>query len=231
MTGSVAHVLIAALLFVGGHFVLSSEPVRSSLVARLGPWPFRGLYSLVALATFAWLIWAYARAPYVALWPPTMGLRLITLIIMPLALFLIIAGYAVTNPTVVGQEPSLAAETPAPGILAITRHPAMWGIALWALSHIPPNGDAASLVLFASFAVLALGGAAHIDRRRAHDYPEQWPRFTAVTSYWPFAAIIQGRNSFKPSDIGWLPVVLALILFVVLLALHRWLLGVSPLPL
>lgn len=231
MTGSVAHVLMAALLFVGGHFLLSSERVRSPLVARLGPWPFRAFYSLVALATFAWLIWAYADAPYVGLWAPTIGLRWITFTIMPLALFLVVAGAAVSNPTVVGQEPSLAAENPAPGILAITRHPAMWGIALWALSHIPPNGDAASLVLFGSFAVLALGGAAHIDRRRGRDYPEQWPRFTAVTSYLPFAAIIQGRNALRLSDIGWLPVVLALVVFVVLLALHRWLLGVSPLPL
>ncbi|MDX1488400.1 MAG: NnrU family protein [Acidiferrobacterales bacterium] len=231
MTGSVTHVLMAALLFVGGHFALASQPIRSPLVARLGPWPFRGLYSLVALITIVWLIWAYARAPYVALWPPAIGLRWITFIVMPLAILLIIAGYAVSNPTVVGQEPLLAAENPAPGILAVTRHPVMWGIALWALSHIPPNGDAASLVLFASIAVLALGGAAHIDRRRAHDYPDQWPRFTAVTSYMPFAAVIQGRNTIKLSELGWLPVVLALIVFIVLLALHRWLIGVSPLPL
>lgn len=230
MTGSVAHVLMAALLFVGSHFVLSSQAVRSPLVARLGPWPFRALYSLVAVVAFVWLIWAYASAPYVALWSPAIGLRWITFIVMPLALFLIVAGYAVSNPTVVGQEPALAAENPAPGILAITRHPAMWGITLWALSHIPPNGDAASLVLFASIAVLALGGAAHIDRRRGQDYPEQWRRFTALTSYLPFAAVIQGRNTLRPSDIGWLPVVLALVVFVVLLALHRWLLGVSPLP-
>ena len=46
----------------------------------------------------------------------------------------------------------------------------------------------------------------------------------------PFAAIIQGRNTIKSSEIGWLPVVLAFVVFVVLLALHRWLLGVSPLP-
>ena len=230
MTGSVAHVLMAALLFVGGHFVLSSQNVRAPLVARLGAWPFRALYSLVALITFVWLIWAYARAPYVALWSPAIGLRWITFVVMPLALFLIVAGYAVSNPTVVGQEPSLAAQNPAPAILAITRHPVMWGIALWALSHIPPNGDAASLVLFTSFAVLALGGAAHIDRRRGQDYPGQWQRFTAMTSYLPFAAIIQGRNTIKSSEIGWLPVVLALVVFVVLLALHRWLLGVSPLP-
>ncbi len=222
---------MAALLFVGGHFLLSSQNVRAPLVARVGPWLFRGLYSLVALVTFVWLIWAYARAPYVALWSPAIGLRWVTFVVMPLALFLVVAGSAASNPTVVGQEPSLAAENPAPGILAITRHPVMWGIALWALSHIPPNGDAASLVLFASFAVLALAGAAHIDRRRAHDYPDQWPRFTAVTSYLPFAAIVQGRNTFKPGEIGWLPVVLALIVFVVLLALHQWLLGVSPLPL
>lgn len=230
MTGSVTHVLIAALLFTGSHFVLSSQPIRSPLVARLGQWPFLGLYSLLALAAFAWLVWAYARAPYVALWPTTIAARWVPFIAMPAAMILLIAGYGVRNPTIVGQAGALATENPAPGILKITRHPVMWGIALWALSHIPPNGDAASLVLFASFAVLALGGAAHIDRRRRREYPDQWQRFAAATSYLPFAAVIGGRSPFRLGDIGWMPVIVALIVFVVLLALHRWLFGVSPLP-
>jgi len=34
----------------------------------------------------------------------------------------------------------------------------MWGFILWAEAHIPPNGDAAGLMLFDSFLALALYG-------------------------------------------------------------------------
>lgn len=231
MTGSVTHVFIAALLFVGGHFVLSSRPLRQALSTRLGERPFLAIYALVALATFAWLLLAYARAPYVGLWSPSAWSRWIPFCIMPFAMILLVSGYLVRNPTVVGQERHLATADAAPGILKITRHPAMWAMTLWGLSHILANGDAASLVLFASIIVLALGGAAHIDRRRRAAYPQEWQRFAAVTSYVPFAAIAAGRNSVMLRDIGWSGPVVGLIVFVVFLFAHRWLIGVPAWPL
>ena len=61
MSGSLSALALAALIFVGGHFVLSSAPVRGALIARLGRVPFTGLYAVFAAATFTWLIVAYAR--------------------------------------------------------------------------------------------------------------------------------------------------------------------------
>lgn len=40
------------LMFGGTHILSSSIPVRSFFIARFGRMPFRGLYSLVAFATF-----------------------------------------------------------------------------------------------------------------------------------------------------------------------------------
>ena len=34
------------------------------------------------------------------------------------------------------------------GVLRITRNPVMWGIGLWAVAHMVPNGDWASLLFF-----------------------------------------------------------------------------------
>jgi len=48
----------------------------------------------------------------------------------------------------------------------ITRHPFLWGIALWALVHLIINGDLASLILFGSLLLLAVGGTLAIDARR-----------------------------------------------------------------
>ena len=53
-----ASLIAACVAFVGSHFLLS-HPLRAPLVARLGTGPFMGLYSLVALASFAWLVVAY----------------------------------------------------------------------------------------------------------------------------------------------------------------------------
>lgn len=184
----------ATLAFVGGHFLLSSPKLRGPLAGALGETAFAGLYSVLAIAAFAWMLLSYGKAPHVELWPPLPVLRFIPLSVMPIAILLVIGGYSQRNPTAVMQPVSMTGRDPAPGILTITRHPVMWGIALWAISHIPPNGDAASLILFGGLAVLALGGTAAIDaKRRARD-PEAFARLEAVTSNVPFAAIREGRT-------------------------------------
>jgi uncharacterized membrane protein len=51
-----------------------------------------------------------------------------------------------------------------------------------------------------------------------------------VTSNVPFIAIIEGRNSLRVGELGWWPVVLALVVYGLFLYLHQTLFGVSPLP-
>ena len=52
---------LACATFVGTHFLMS-HPLRVPLVKNLGEKGFAGLYSLVALLTFGWMIWAYPAA-------------------------------------------------------------------------------------------------------------------------------------------------------------------------
>ena len=52
--------LIATAAFVGTHFI-SSTPLRAALVKAMGEWPYRGLYSVIALVTLVWMGWAYAQ--------------------------------------------------------------------------------------------------------------------------------------------------------------------------
>src|SRR5262249_39128244 len=73
------------------------------------------------------------------------------------------------------------------------------GVALWALVHLIVNGDLASLILFGSLLVLALGGTAAIDAKRRRSFGEQWMQFAAVTSNVPFAAIVAGKNRLGPA--------------------------------
>jgi len=220
----------ATAVFVGAHFVMSSSRLRAPLRARFGELGFLGIYTLVALSAFAWMIVAYAARPHVVLWNASPGLFYVPLLVMPFALYLIVGGYLVPNPMKLGEIRAFDDPEPVRGVVKITRHPAMWGIALWAISHMLCNGDLASQILFGGMLVLALGGARHIDHRRRHEYPERFARYAALTSFVPFGAMASGRAAFTSADIRWLPAGLALAGYIGLLALHQTLIGAAPWP-
>jgi uncharacterized membrane protein len=50
------------------------------------------------------------------------------------------------------------------------------------------------------------------------------------SGYVPFVAILQGRNSLKIGELGWWPLVLALIVYGLFLYFHKILFGGSPWP-
>jgi uncharacterized membrane protein len=86
-------------------------------------------------------------------------------------------------------------------MLRITRHPFLWGVAIWSAFHLLANGDEASAIFFGSFLVLSLAGTSSIDAKRKRKAPEDWNRFAAVTSNVPFAAILAGRNRLSIGEL------------------------------
>jgi uncharacterized membrane protein len=216
------HLILAVIVFLATHYI-ASTPLRAALVATMGN-AYLALYSLIAFATIGWMVWAFYHAPFVNLWY-AVALRPVPLVIMPFALVFVACGLFSPNPTLVGKERLLKAAEPARGILRITRHPMMWGFALWAASHIVARGDAAAVIFFGAFLVLALSGTWLIDRRKAATLGNDWRRFAAVTSNVPFMAIVGGRNRFKPLEIGGWKILLGLAAYGVLLLLHHWLFG------
>jgi uncharacterized membrane protein len=108
------------------------------------------------------------------------------------------------------------------GIVRITRHPFLWGVALWALVHLIVNGDLASLIVFGSLFVLALGGTASIDAKRRRIFGEDWSRFAQTTSNVPFAAILAGRNQLRRalSEIGIVRPVIAMAAYALIFIFH-----------
>lgn len=234
MTGSINALFAATVLFVGGHFLLSSLAVRRPLVSRLGDSGFRVLYSLFAAVTFVWMVVAYGDAPLLEVWTPPVAFRWIPIVVMPFASLLVVAGLSTRNLTAVGGERlarvGSGSEKTAPGIVSVTRHPALWGFTLWALSHLAVNGDLASIVLMAGIAVLSLGGMVHIDQRREEELGAAWGPTKLTTSTIPFAAIASGRTRFDWRGIGWGRLAGALALYVALLYLHPWIAGVAVIP-
>ncbi len=230
MDAALHALVLATACFVLGHFILSSVAVRRPLIARLGDNGFRATYSIAVTAAFAWMLYAYGTAPHVPVlhWP--VWTRWLPVLAMPFALLLAVCAFTTRNVTAVGGEGQAALADPTPGIMRITRHPFLVGVALWAAAHLLTNGDAASLVLFGGLLLLAVGGSLHIDRRRAAAMGSDWGPIALTTSAVPFAAILTGRTRPDWPGIGLWRVALALGLYVLLLVLHQPLFGVSPFP-
>ena len=176
------------------------------------------------------MIFGHATAPFTPVWTPPAWTYWLPLIVMPFALILVVGAFSQPNPTVAFQADALRAEDPAPGMLTVTRHPILWGAALFCLAHIPPNGDLASLMLFGPVLLLALGGTIAIDRRYARTYGAAWDRYARLTSNLPLLALITRRTHFSWREVGVLPPLAALAAFLVLLWLHDKVIGVVPLP-
>lgn len=229
MTGTTDHVLYAAIVFLAIH-LLPGTPLRAQAVRAIGEGPYRGLFSLLSAVVLVWMAAAYSRAPTEVLWPQAPWTRLVPLIVMPFALILFVAGLTSRNPSMAGMEKSVDAQFEIGGILTITRHPMLWSFALWALAHLPANGDRASLWLFGSLALLALAGMAMIDRRKGDEIGAAWGPILMRTSAVPFAAVLQGRTKIDWRGIGWWRPLLGLFLYALILGGHRHVFGVSPWP-
>lgn len=205
--------------------VLSSLPVRTRLIARLGEKAFLGLYSLVALATLVPLVWVYFENRHAGglVWNlvAAPGVR-------PIAMLLAVAGIALILPGVLHPSPALAGIKQAwgsRGLTRITRHPLFTGIALWAVSHMLLNGFVTDLLFFGGLAVFALAGAAHQDARKRVTDPARLATFFAETSFWPFAAIVAGRNRLAWSEVPWIALAVGAAIAVGIYALHPWIFG------
>lgn len=229
MTGTFSALILSACAFIGVH-LMPSTPLRGGLVKILGETGYLAMFSVAAGAALIWYAAAYSAAPYQELWPALKVLRLLPLMIMPFAMILLVCGYTTRNPMAVRQEKHFHASDPAPGILKVTRHPIMWAIALWALSHLAANGDQASLIFFGGLAALALLGMPLMDHRRAETLGSAWGPFALTTSAIPFAAALQRRAKPRLSEIGWWRIALGLVLYAGALAAHGPLLGPSALP-
>ena len=229
MTGGLAALAAAAVFLVASHFVLSHDAIRGAIVGCMGEKLFRAFHGVIDLAALAWLILAYTSAPYVELWPPVMAARYVPLAIMPLAAILLVCGLTSRNPTAMYWQKPAAGE-PMPGILKITRHPVMWAVALWAVAHMAANGDVASIIFFAAFAVMAVAGMAAIDGRRRRLMGSDWQAIAATTSNVPFAALLRGRTGLEFREIGVWRILGGVALYGALLLAHGPVIGLAVLP-
>ncbi len=224
------NLVLAALFFLGIHLG-SSTPLRGAIVSRVGEGAWTGLFSLASIGGIWWLTAAYGAIPDEAAWIGSYtASRWIANILMPIAFLLAMIGLLTPNPSTVGQGGVLKSDASAAGINAVTRHPFFWGVVLWSLSHMLNNAAPADLVFFGALGLLAFAGTFAVDAKKRVQLGDAWAAYERRTSNLPFAAILSGRNALSLKAIGWWRIAVAIIVWIVALALHPWAFGVSPLP-
>jgi len=220
--------IAACAYFLLIHFAVSGTRLRDVLTGKLGEGPYQGLFSVATLFGLLWMIYAYDRAPLIPTWGLLLGFRPAAYVLVFVAFLFGVIGYLTPSPTQVGMESRLDPEN-VRGMVRITRHPFLWGVGLWAATHLVLNGDVASLILFGTLLVLAIGGTGAIDAKRRRKFAGQWQKFAQATSSVPFAAIARGSNRLGPAlaEIGAWRIIAAIVLYGVAFYLH----GRAGLPL
>ena len=131
--------ILGLLLFLGVHSLrVVAEPLRTSLRARLGELPFKGLYTVISLAGFVLLVVGYgqARLQPVLLWVPPVGMRHLAALLTLLSFVLLAAAYVPRN-----------------ALKARLRHPMTLAVKVWALAHLLANGALHDVLLFGGFLI------------------------------------------------------------------------------
>ncbi len=221
---------IAMLVFIGSHMI-GRTGLRGYIVRRAGEKVYISAYSSLSVALLSWLIYTAIQAPRIALWPWLHALYWIPNILMPLACVFLVSGFVIQNPlSIMPREKGFYPERP-PMIVAVTRHPVLWGFFLWSASHIFPNGEFPVAFMFLIFALFSLAGIKMIDRKRQRIFGiEKWRNLSAHAPGIPFCgrALWHGCFSFGERDFA--GVAGGLLIYAIFFYLHGIFFSVIPAP-
>ncbi|MEO0567232.1 MAG: NnrU family protein [Pseudomonadota bacterium] len=218
---------IEYLLAIAAFFASHSLPLRPSVRARIealfGKRGFSICYSCASIGALVWLIVAAGRAPFVQLWPwaPWQNWAAIAAMLVSCLMITLAAGRA--NPFSFGGG-SKPFDPRQAGLVRWMRHPLLMALALWSLAHVLPNGNLAHVFLFGLFGIFALIGQRAVDRRKRRIMGETWQDLRNQV------AASSGRfGGFAPQE-ATVRLLSGVGLFLLILASHKYIIGVSPLP-
>lgn len=182
-----ALLIAAAAAFILSHLGMSGR-LREPLLAKLGRGPFMALYSLIALTTLGATghLYSVVQDGSRRFWAVNEAVWIACSLAIWFASILFVGSIrrnpAIPHPTGAKMFPSEPH-----GVFAITRHPMMWSMAIWALVHMAINPTLSSFILSATILVVALVGSRSQDERSARDFGEPFIAWRERTSFVPFA--------------------------------------------
>jgi uncharacterized membrane protein len=142
--------ILGLVVFLGAHVFVTMRNRRTALVARIGEWPYRGLFSLVSIAGIVLIGYGFASyraAGFITVWQPPAWTRHIVELLMWPASIMIVAAYTPGN------------------IKRVLKHPMLAGVKTWAVAHLCANGDLGGIILFGSVLAWAVYDRITLKRR------------------------------------------------------------------
>ena len=143
--------ILGLVVFLGMHVFVTMRDRRAVVVARIGEWPYRGLFSLVSIVGIVLIGYgfaAYRAAGPIMVWYPPGWTRHIVVALMWPASIMIAAAYIPGN------------------IKLVLKHPMLVGVKTWALAHLCANGDLGGIILFGSVLAWAVYDRITLKRRK-----------------------------------------------------------------
>jgi len=151
--------IFGLVVFLATHLFVTMRERRAAAIARLGQNGYRAVFSLVSLAALALIVWGYGGRELIQVWSPPAFLRHVTVGLMLLASFALVAYFIPSH------------------VKAWLKHPLLVAVKTWALAHLLVNGDLGSIIMFGVF--LAWGVIARIAAKKRGDVG-----FTTPPSGW-----------------------------------------------
>jgi uncharacterized membrane protein len=142
--------ILGLVIFLGAHVFVTMRDRRATLVARLGEWPYRGLFSLVSIVGIVLIAYGFASyraSGLIVVWSPPAWTRHIVEILLWPASIMIVAAYIPGN------------------IRRVLKHPMLVGVKTWAFAHLCANGDLGGIILFGSILAWAVYDRITLKRR------------------------------------------------------------------
>lgn len=129
---------IGLALFLVTHLSDLAPVITARLRNRLGVWPYRAVYSLLATGALLLIIVGYDQAVTGVVYYPPAWAQSLAHATIPIAFILVAAALLPTN------------------IRRFIPRPAAVGVLIWALTHLVANGLVQDVAMFGVFAVYAL---------------------------------------------------------------------------
>lgn len=139
--------LAGLAIFFAVHLIPVKQSLRASLTGSMGEWVYKGLFALISLVGFYFIVVGKAQAPFISVWTPPDFFRHITMLLVLIAFLILPAAYIPSN------------------IKVKLKHPMLVAVKIWALGHLLANGDVASMVLFGSFLAYAVVDRISVKKR------------------------------------------------------------------
>ena len=114
--------IVGLVLFLGVHSTrIFADGWRTGMIARMGPLPWKGLYTVVSILGFIVMVWGFrmARRDTLVLYSTPPWMTHVTALLMVLAMILFVAAYVPRN-----------------WFKAKFHHPQALSVKTWAVAHL-----------------------------------------------------------------------------------------------